>query len=294
MTSAPYQHATVVDLLLTDNPCPGCAGALHFRALQTRGECRYQHDRLSSADHKRRAAESLTAAAATLQPPDQDLFLRTMLLVGWDRLRRKTGLTLPVADVLKALSLGAPRAAVVEAAGDVVINGHKAVSEFPLAGVLPDLRQPDTGLVFELGPREQRALHTTATRFEIDRVQATVQPFKGCEWHANLRALVSWRLDGVADPADAVNELQRRPPAPHRQGADDFRLLGLLDWMSRRPRHARANDVLQRGLAGHTAGCRSAAPALAKAMEREDVLLDLARNDQDSSVRRRAEKLMGA
>jgi hypothetical protein len=70
--------------------------------------------------------------------------------------------------------------------------------------------------------------------------------------------------------------------------AAKFMLLGLLDWMKNAPKHAGANDVLQKGLEGKDGAIRRATARLAFEMNEFEILESMSIEDPEASVRRKA------
>ncbi len=135
------------------------AAFLVLRMLETRGGCRYRDDdRLGGAAHAHTAIGSLRAAVRALSAAEQGLLLRAILTLPWEQLRRSTGLSLRMPEILAELGkdLGVPPC--LAAAESVVDQGDDAVRRYPLAGLLPEVRQPGNGLIMSLSPREHRQL----------------------------------------------------------------------------------------------------------------------------------------
>ena len=137
------RYAELVELL-TEGPVGvrrDWAATLVLRMLETRGGCHYRHDdRLGGEANAQAALASLRIALAALSPPEQGLMLRAMLLVPWEQMRRDTGLSLRLPEILAALSeqVGVP--VCVAAVRSVVEHGPEAVRQYPLEGLLPEPR----------------------------------------------------------------------------------------------------------------------------------------------------------
>ena len=286
-----YRHAELVELLLDrpDDENLPWARAVLLNTLEAHGHCHYRHDRLAGRALAAEAQESLREAFRLLEPSDRPLFLRLMLLVPWDSIRRETGLSLRALEVVRALSDMAGDEACADAARAVLDEGPMAVKRYPLGGVLLMERQPGRGIVLELGEAGRCFV-------AVDRVEAAVKGFRTYSWESNLRAVVSWWL-GTFDEegADkAVDFLLNRKDSVIGLDAERYGLMGLADWMEGNPSHARADEVVRRCLEDRNGAVRRCAASLASATGKTDVLMELVARDPDASVRRKAEKLLRA
>ncbi len=296
MSDDHYRTAELVELLVAPRMVDGprWARALLLRTLETQGWCRYRRDRLSGRGPALTAALSLRMAYRLLEGADRRLFTRMMLVVPWERVRRDTGLGLRIAEVLQLLSAEAGLAECVEAAHEVVSAGPRVVSGFPLADLLVEERATG-GMTFRL-PAEARAhLGVTSATVRIDRVQGAVQSFRGRGWEANLRAIVPWWLDALADSElESAVALALHCAAPTKKdpSAAQYCLLGLADWMSSNPHHPAAGTTLDLCLAASGGAVRKAGTHLASKAGRAEILERLAESDPDRSVRRTAAELL--
>ena len=271
------------------------AAMLVLRTIETRGGCSYRnHQRLTGVACARAATRSLLTATDVLSPPERGLLLRAVLVVPWTRVLRDTGLSVRMPKIIGVLRKGAGAPACLAAAQTVIEQGDNAVRRYPLDGLLPEVRRPGDGLVFEFDAQQKRQLGISTGRIEIDRLTAAVQGFSGCAWEANLRPLVAWWLAAQAPgKADrALRKLTRALRADTRDEGARAQLLGVLDWMVEHPEHAGACEALDRAVEASHAAVRNAGADLALAMGRDHVLATLADRDPNGSVRRRAEKLL--
>jgi hypothetical protein len=271
------------------------AAMLVLRMLEATRSCRYRsEDRLGGVTHAQAALASLQAAMAVLSRSEQGLLLRTALMVSWEQLRRYTGLSLRLPGILAALGEHVGKAICLTAVQSVFEKGEDAVRLYPLAGLLPELRQPGDGIIITLGARERQQLGISAARIEIDRLTAAVQSFRGSCWEANLRPLAAWWLEtmerGEADRAAGGLFSDIRRAAEDEQAR--WRALGLLDWLADHPDHPRAGEAMTVAREVARSDVRKAAADLAAALGQWEVLEGLARGDRDRGVRQRAEKLL--
>lgn len=291
------QYAELVELLI-DGPIGGrryWAAMLVVRMLETKGGCHYRSDdRLGGVAHAQTAIASLRAAVRVLSESEQGLLLRTVLTLPWEQLRRDTGLSLRVPEILAELGQDLGISLCLAAAQSVVEHGHDAVRLYPLEGLLPEVRQPGEGLVFTFDARDRRQLGISAAQIEIDRLAVAVQSFRGWGWESNLRPLVAWRLAALEsrEAEDAVRRLLLDFRAAARDDQARWRSLGLLDWMIAHPHHPAASTALAAGREVARADVRKAAADLATVLGRWDVLASLARDDADKGVRHRAGRLL--
>ena len=273
------------------------AAMLVLRTIETRGGCSYRnHQRLTGVACARAATRSLLTATDVLSPPERGLLLRAVLVVPWTRVLRDTGLSVRMPEIIGVLRKGAGAPACLAAAQSVIERGDDAVRRYPLDGLLPEVRRPGDGLVFEFDAQQRRQLGIPAGCIEIDRLTAAVQGFSGHAWEANLRPLVAWWLAAQAPgKADrALRKLTRALRADTKDEGARSQLLGLLDWMVEHPEHAGACEALDRAVEASHAAVRNAGADLALAMGRDHVLATLADRDPNGSVRRRAEKLLAS
>ena len=220
--------------------------------------------------------------------------LRVTLMVPWEQMRRDTGLSLRLPEILAALSeqVGVP--VCVAAVRSVVEHGPEAVRQYPLEGLLPELRQPGQGLVITLDARERRLLHTSLSEIEIDQLTGAVQSFRALGWESNLRRLVAWWL-GTLEGREADGVVGLLLSDLRRAARDEqarWRSLGLLDWLAGHPDDPRAGEALAAARKVARADVRKAAADLARVQGRWDVVEVLAQSDPDKGVRQRAEKLL--
>jgi len=299
MTTDELRYAELADLLVEGSKGHPrrWAGTLILRTLETRGACRYRDGspRLAGTASVRAALASVRAAAAALSPAEQGLLLRTMLLVPWERLRRDTGLTLKLPELLAALCDVVGHSACCAAVRSVVEDGEEAVSSYPLQGLLPEVRLPEEALVFELDPEVLGKPRGPTQRFTLDRLVVCAQSFHASGSEANLRPLVVWWLDALEarEESAAVDKLLKGLRSPVKRPRQQALLLGLLDWMAGHPEQPRAGAVLERGLKVPVGNVRKTAAELALVIGRRDLLEALAERDPDQGVRRRAQKLLG-
>ncbi len=284
--------------LLTEGPVGArrdWAATLVLRMLETRGGCHYRpDDRLGGEANAQAALASLRMALATLSPPEQGLMLRAMLLVPWEQMRRDTGLSLRLPEILAALSEEVGAAVCTAAARSVVEQGQEAVSRYPLEGLLPELRQPGHGLVITLDAQERRLLHTSLSEIEIDQLTGAVQCFRALGWESNLRPLVAWWL-GTLEVTEADGAVGLLLSGLRRAAKDDqarWRSLGWLDWLAGHPEDPRAGEALAAAKEAARSDVRKAAADLAQALGRWDVVEALAQSDPDRGVRQRAGKML--
>jgi len=168
------------------------------------------------------------------------------------------------------------------------------VRQYPLQGLLPEVRQPGEGMIVTLDAREQRFLGVSVGSIEIDRLMLAVQSGRRWGWEANLRPLAAWWIENQ-ERREADRAARRLFPDIRRSAKDEqarWRALGLLDWLTEHPDHPTAAEAVSvaRGIA--RADVRKAAADLAAALGRWEVLEGLARSDRDKGVRQRAEKLL--
>ncbi len=300
MTGEELRYAELADLLVggPKGDLRLWAGTLILRTLETRGACRYRDgwERLSTHASAPAALASLRAAAAVLSPVERGLLLRTMLLVPWGLVRSDTGLSLNLPDLLAALSDVVGHTACRAAVRSVVEEGERAVSAYPLQGLLPEVRLAEEAFVFQVDPAMFGKSRGPTTRFTVDRLAASVQGFRAGRWESNLRSLVAWWLDALEtqEASAMLATLLKGLRAPVKQLRQHALLLGLLDWMASHPEHPRAGEVLERGLVTPVGNVRRTAADLALVLGRRDVLENLAERDPDRGVRKQAQKLLEA
>ncbi|MCP5519915.1 MAG: hypothetical protein H7A46_00035 [Verrucomicrobiales bacterium] len=283
--------------LLTRDPIPPrrlWAATLLLRMLEQHSSFGYRtHDRLAGEDHAEAAIRSLRTALAALRPNEQPLMLRATLLIPWEDVRRRTGLTLRVPEILTALmqEVGAECMAAVQS---VIGQGLDAVRRYPLAGLLPEVRLPEEDLVIALDADDRRLLRTSRVELRIDRVTAAVESFRTSLWETNLRALVPWWIQQLDEPGrdDRISMFLSALPNAAGNDAVRWQSLGLLDWLVIHPTHPQAEAALRIARQARRADVRKAAAALAQALGRRSVLEALAEEDPDKGVRQRAAKLL--
>lgn len=263
--------------------------------LESRGGGRYRTDeRLHGACVAAAALDSLRIARAALAPAEQGLMLRALLLVPWEQMRRNTGLSLRLPEMLAGLAGDDGSPACAAAAGALIEQGEDAVRRYPIAGLLPEVRQPGQGLVVVLDAVDGQWLPGSPSEIEIDPLTAAVQCFRAPGWESNLRPLVAWWLETLeAGPRE--DALDRRFSDLRCAGRDDqarWRSLGLLDWLGAHPDHPRAGEALAAAVPARRSDVRKAAVDLAGALGRWDVVEGLARTDPDRGVRQRAGKVL--
>jgi len=297
MNNDGLEYADLLELL-TNGPVGGgrrWAAWLVLRMLETKGGCRYRNEgRLRGTEHARTAVASLRTAVRALSVAEQGLLLRAILTLPWEQLRRDTGLSLRVPEILAELGKDLGVLPCLAAAESVVDQGGDAVRRYPLAGLLPEVRQPGSGLIISLGAREHEQLDISADTIEFDRLTVAVQSFRGYGWEANLRPLVAWWIESL-DHRDAARVLSGLFPDIRRAAEDEqarWRALGLLDWLVTHADHPRAGEAVTVARQVARADVRKAAADLAAALGQWEVLEGLARSDRDRGVRERAEKLL--
>lgn len=271
------------------------AATLVLRMLEQRGGFGYRaENRLVGEDHAEAALGVLRTALASLRRAEQQLMLRATLLTPWEDVRRSTGLTLRVPEILKALMQEVEASECVTATQFVIGQGLDAVRRYPIAGLLPEVRLPGEELVIVLDAGDQRLLHTSRPRFSIDRLTAAVQGFRTLTWEANLRPLVPWWLEHLngRDHDNALNRLLSDLPDAASHDETRWQSLGLLDWLSAHPAHPQADAALAVARKIRRADVRKASAALAQAMGCWSVLEALAKEDPDKGVRKRATDLL--
>ncbi len=297
MNDDQLQYAEIVDLL-SNGPTGErryWAAMVVLRMLETRLGCRYRHgERLGGEANARAAIASLRAALAVLCHPEQGLLLRAILLMPWEKVRRSTGLSLRVPELLAALGNDVGASACLAAARSVLEQADDAVRRYPLDGLLPEVRQPGEGMIVTFDAQDFRLLEAGETQVEIDRLTVAVQSFRGLGWEANLRPLVAWHLSALekGEAERTVTGLCADIPAASRNDQARWRSLGLLDWMAAHRDHPRAGEAMAAGRQSARADVRKAAADTAAALGRWEALEALAREDRDRGVRQRAEKLL--
>lgn len=291
------EYADLLELL-TNGPVGGrrrWAALLVLRMLETKGGCHYRGDgRLGGVAHAHTAIASLRAAVRVLSESEQGLLLRTILVASWERLRRNTGLSLRVPEILAELGQDLGVSPCLAAAQSVVEHGDDAVRLYPLDGLLPEVRQPGEGMIVTFDARDSRSLEISKVRIEIDRLTAAVQSFRGLSWEANLRPLVAWYLSAL-ESGDAEGTVKRMLSDLRAAAKDEqarWRALGLLDWLAGHPGHPSASKAMAVAREVARADVRKAVADLAAALGQWEVLEGLARSDRDRGVRQRAEKLL--
>lgn len=297
MNNDRLEYADLLELL-TNGPSGGrrhWAAWLVLRMLETKGGCRYRHEgRLRGTEHARTAIASLRAAARALSAAEQGLLLRAILTLPWEQVRRSTALSLRVPEILAELGKDLGVLPCLAAAESVVDQGGDAVRRYPLAGLLPEVRQPGSGLIISLSAPEREQLEISADTIEFDRLTVAVQSFHGCGWEANLRPLVAWWIESL-DHRDAARVVRGLFPDIRRAAKDDqarWRALGLLDWLVTHADHPRAGEAMTVARQVARADVRKAAADLATALGQWEVLQGLALHDRDRGVRQRAAKLL--
>ncbi|HOX04224.1 MAG TPA: hypothetical protein P5555_18355 [Candidatus Paceibacterota bacterium] len=297
MNNDRLKYADLVELLI-NGPVGGrrrWAAVLVLRMLETRGACGYRSDgRLGGAVHAQIAMASLQAGARVLSASEQGLLLRTILTLPWEQLRRGTGLGLRVPEIFAELGrdLGLPPC--LTAAQSVIEHGEDAVRQYPLDGLLPEVRRPGEGLVIAFDAWKNRPLDVPIGPIEIDRLAIAVQSFRGGEWQANLRPLVAWWLESLdrSEADRAARGLFRDIREAFHDEHARWRALGLLDWLADHPDHPTAGEATAVAREVARADVRKATADLAAARGQWEVLEGLAQNDRDRGVRQRAEKLL--
>lgn len=297
MRSDSLRWASVPELLIhgpTGDDRPWAATFV-LRMLEAKGAFRYRGEgRLRGEDFAQAAVDTLRTAISLLTPAEQPFLLRTILLTPWEDLRRATGLTVRLPLILAAMvqEVGVAQCAVAVQA--VIAQGLDAVREYPLAGLLPEHRQPGEGLVIALDARDRRPLNASALTLEIDQLTLAVKSLRGTEWENNLRPLVFWRLDHLdgAERRDTLTNLVADLPDAARDDQIRWRSLGLLDWFAEHPQHPEANKAVTQAAETRRADVRKAAAVLAGRMARWDLLETLSHEDPDRGVRERAKKIL--
>jgi hypothetical protein len=227
--------------------------------------------------------------------PEQDrrLLLRLLLLVPWEQNVRATGLALRIGPVIEVLAgvVGVPE--LLQAVGLVVESGGEAVRGLPVGDMLERQRVPGTEIVFKVSETERQALGLPTRRLAFDRVETAISGFRARGWESNLRVLVPWWLDALQELE--TSDAGLRLFADVRRCCDDSRgrylLLGLLDWLTPRPKYSLAPHVLAIALDAGSGAVRKNALGLAHAMGLSDLLETARRDDPDRSVRKQAERL---
>ncbi len=291
------RYAELVELL-TEGPVGlrrEYAAILVLRMLETRDGCHYRpDDRLAGESNAQAALASLRTALAALSPPEQGLMLRAMLTVPWEQMRRDTGLSLRLPEMLAALSEEVGASVCAAAARSVVEQGQDAVRRYPLAGLLPEIRQPGQGLIIVFDTGELQELHLSTSEIEIDQLTGAVQCFRALGWESNLRPLVAWRL-GTLEVTEADGAVRLLLSDLRRAAKDDqarWRSLGLLDWLAGHPDDPRGGEALAAAKEAARSDVRKAAADLAQALGRWEVVKALAQSDPDRGVRQRAGKML--
>ncbi|HNU98980.1 MAG: hypothetical protein KA191_12215 [Verrucomicrobia bacterium] len=297
MNNDKLEYADLLELLI-NGPVGGprrWAAWLVLRMLETKGNCCYRSDdHLRGTERAQAAIASLRAAARALSVAEQGLLLRAILTLSWEQLRRNTGFSLRVPGILVELGKDLGVLPCLAAAESVVDQGNDAVRRYPLTGLLPEVRQPGSGLIFSLSARERKQLGVSADTIEFDRLTVAVKSFRGCGWEANLRPLVAWWIESL-DHRDAARVVRGLFPDIRRAAKDDqarWRALGLLDWLVDHPDHPTAGEAMTVAREVARADVRKAAADLAAALGQWEVLEWLTGSDRDRSVRERAEKLL--
>jgi hypothetical protein len=291
------RYAQLVELL-TEGPVGvrrDWAAIVVLRMLETRGGCHYRpDDRLGGEAKAQAALASLRMALAALSPPEQGFMLRVTLMVPWEQMRRDTGLSLRLPEILAGLSEVVGASVCAAAARSVVERGQDAVRQYPLEGLLPEIRQPGQGLVITFDTGELQELHVSTAEIEIDQLIGTVQVFRALGWESNLRPLVAWWL-GTLEVTEADGAVDLLLSGLRRAAKDDqarWRSLGLLDWLAGHPEDPRAGEALAVAKEAARSDVRKAAADLAQALGRWDVVEELAQSDPDRGVRQRAGNML--
>jgi hypothetical protein len=297
MNKDKLQYADLLELLI-DGPVGEhrrWAAFLVLRMLETRGVCPYRDEsRLGGLEHAQTAIASLRAAVRVLSESERGLLLRTVLLASWEGLRRGTGLSLRVPEILDEFVEDLGISPCLAAAQSVIERRNDAVRRYPLDGLLPEVRRPGEGMIVTFDARESRILGASVGPIEIDRLTIAVRSFHASGWEANLRPMVAWWLETQGQKE--ADHVARRLLADLRRAAQDeearWRALGLLDWLAVHPDHPRAGEAMSvaRGIA--RSEVRKAAADLAAVLGQWAVLEGLALNDRDRGVRQRAAKLL--
>lgn len=220
--------------------------------------------------------------------------MRAMLLVPWEQMRRDTGLSLRLPEILAGLSEEVGTPVCTAAARTVVEQGQDAVRQYPIERLLPEIRQPGQGLVITLDAHERRLLHTSLSEIEIDQLTGAVQCFRALGWESNLRPLLAWWL-GTLKVTEADGVVGRLLLDLRRVARDDqarWRSLGFLDWLAGHPEDPRTDEALAAAKEAARSDVRKAAADLAQALGRWDVVEALAQSDPDRGVRQRARKML--
>ena len=293
-----WQRADPIELLI-DGPGTdreAWARALLLRMLEAHRNAHYRDvDRIEDRYFAQKALGHIAEAYAGLAVVNRPLFMRVMLVTRWTHIRSFTGLRVLVGDVVETLSGVTGRVDLVEAVADVVTRGADAVRSYPLNGVLVEERESG-GVTFTIDRATARKIGARPGSVRIDRVQAAVQGFHVHSFEANLRVLVPWWLDhvGIDERAGVIKaQVDRLGRIKDKElSATRYGMMGVLDWAVRNPGDPAVSELLDRGIRDRFAPIRKAAARLAVALERNDLLEDLAQRDRDRGVRKAAERLI--
>lgn len=214
MNKDTLQYADLLELLI-DGPVGGhrrWAAFLILRMLETRAVCSYRDEgRLRGLEHPQTAIASLRAAARVLSESEQGLLLRTVLLASWEGLRRGTGLSLRVPEMLDEFVGDLGVSPCLAAAQSVIEQASDAVRRYPLDGLLPEVRRPGEGMIVTFDARESRTLGASVGPIEIDRLTIAVRSFRASGWEANSVAA----MRAAAPPA--IHSSAAPTPGPDGQ-----------------------------------------------------------------------------
>ena len=271
------------------------AAALLLDLLERRGETGgLRGYRIDTREATPMLEESMARALEALNTPERRLLVRTMLLMPWGLVRQSVGLSWKAPAVASLFEEAAAPGEAAEAAGDVIEAGREAITRVPLDGVLDEATKPGEGMVFEIDRKLARRIGTQPGRLEIDRVRAATQNFRPHYWMVNLRGLVPWWLDraGAMWLDLAALRILQRVDDGEKGEETQYLLLGLADWAATRLDHPAADLVLGRARRGWNGTIRKSAVDLALLMGRVELLRNLAEDDPDAGVRKRAVKAL--
>jgi hypothetical protein len=291
-------YAEWIELLIErpfNNPLEWARTVL-MRILERHGECRYRHDdaRLKGKRWSQKTLDALKDMFGFFEAADQGLFLRVVLLIPWDTVRRNIGLGLRAVDAVGFLAQNTCEQACQKAVEDILQSGLQAINEYPLDDVLLIERQPGKGHILELSEQDRLRLGLSTRTIEVDRVASAIQNYKTYSWESNLRGLAYWWIKMKSKTVEnpPVDWLLSPNGLSNNQKANEFILLGLMDWMTNSPKHLHARIVLKEGLDGKTGAMRKTAAELAFAMGDLETLESMSSEDPDLSVRRKANLLL--
>jgi hypothetical protein len=287
------RFADLPELLLQDPDSLDRAGRGEFvlRVMESSGHCSYRYDRAPLQDRAPDALRLLECILRNMEDDELDLLLRVLLLIPWESMMRSSGLPLRASDIVSMLGRIAPPDFLTAAFEETVMKGPACLARFRRSDVFPECRQ-EPALVFELDPEEDLS---EIWSIEMDRLHYAMARFRAFGWEANLRPIVTeWlMLTGPGKLGTLVVKLASRAEKKAKDAYGQFLALGLADWARERVTHVGAEAVLDLLLAGRSGAVRKGAVDLAAAMERIDLLEEMARTDPDRGVRDRALKRLG-